>query len=198
MPIKSLSQSSLLNFEKYSSMLAGNDPFSPSAYDLLETTILTSDSAQVSFTNLDTYTDYKHLQLRIVSRSTSSGTSFDDYLVRLNDSGTTSFRNHELLGNGSSVSSTNFTESGFNLIGRPAGNSTASAFGASVIDILDFSSATKNTTLRALEGFAVSSISRIRLASALFNNTAAVTSIQINRLAQNFAIGSRFSIYGVK
>ena len=41
------------------------------AYDLLETTTLTSSASSVTFSGLGSYTDYKHLQIRMVIDSIS-------------------------------------------------------------------------------------------------------------------------------
>jgi hypothetical protein len=62
---------------------------------------------------------------------------------------------------------------------------------------LDYSSTSKNTTLRALYGMA-DNINRIYLSSGLYNQTTAVSSLTLTASANNFAALSRFSLYGIK
>ena len=93
---KSLLHSSLTDNIFYRSMMAGNAPVSyATGFDLLETTTLTSNASSVSFSGLDAYSDYKHLQLRINGKFSSS--------VRLQLNGDTgsSYSWHQIYGDGS-------------------------------------------------------------------------------------------------
>jgi hypothetical protein len=79
-----------------------------------------------------------------------------------------------------------------------ATNTTASAFGAGVIDILDAYSTTKNKTMRTLNGLSGGEVN-IRVGSGLWRNTNAITSVTIfDADSTNLVTGSRFSIYGIK
>jgi hypothetical protein len=169
------------------------------AYDLLETQILTSTASSVEFTGLGDYSDYKHLQLRAVVRSDRVA-SVADFLVNLNADTGANYAFHTLGGNGSSVFSAAATSQSLMEIGFATGSTfTASAFGVIVMDILDFSSTSKNTTLRSLTGLAGSDNNQVRLVSGLYNSTSAVTSLEFTSQAStNFISGSRFSLYGVK
>lgn len=165
------------------------------AYDLLETTVLTTTAASVSFSSLGSYSDYKHLQLRITHRS--NHTSANSYALTLNGA-TSGYGQHRLVGDGSTVDSAGFADQASipcGLTFHTAG--TANAFGATVIDILDFGSANKNKTVRILNGKAESSW-EIALRSGFRNNTEAVTSIALATSSGSFIAGSRFSLYGVK
>lgn len=182
--------------------VAGAGAAGGGAYDLLETTVLTSSASSVTFSSLGSYSDYKHLQLRIVARRGDSAGTYTTIRMRMNGVTSGSYAYHRLEGDGSSVVSaadgTSDTRIEFAAIsGDDSGTNPADSFGAVIADILDFSSSSKNTTVRALSGFASSGNSRIRLASGLFNNTAAVTSLEVYNTV-NFEIGSRFSLYGVK
>ena len=54
------------------------------SYDLLETTILSSNAASVTFSNLNNYAaDYQHLQIRAVVKG-SLGTFYSGWRTRLN------------------------------------------------------------------------------------------------------------------
>jgi hypothetical protein len=169
------------------------------AFDLLETQVLSSSAASVTFTGLDSYSDYKHLQLRTVLRDTRSSV-LEPVFVTLNGDTGFNYANHNLQGYSGSVSSGSLTsqprmryESG------AAGySSVTNGFGAGIIDVLDFSSTTKNTTIRVLSGYP-DSTSGVALSSGFWNNTAAVTSIQLIAFGStSFTANSRLSLYGVK
>ena len=168
------------------------------AYDLLETQVLTSSASSVEFTGLGSYSDYKHLQIRATTRSDRVSAA-DALIVQLNADTGSNYAYHQLLGDGSSVSS-QATTSSTSMYSEyiPGSTETADIFQACVIDVLDFSSSTKNTTLRTLAGVA-SSVSSIGLFSGLWVNTASVTSVALKPLiGPNFVTGSRFSLYGVR
>jgi hypothetical protein len=167
------------------------------SYDLLETTVISSNATSVTFSNLNTYSDYKHLQLRLVLRSQRVNTT-SALQVRFNGVSTTSYAYHRLYGNGNILAQGQPNTSAASFYSYPASQLTSNAFSATVIDILDFSNTSKNTTIRALHGYAASG-NWIGLESGFWNNTAAVTSISlIDWDGQNFVNGSRFSLYGIK
>ena len=161
------------------------------AFDLLESEILTS-SASVTFTGLGAYSDYKHLQLRIVGGVTTTGGFLNNFRIRLNSDSGVNYYTHQLQGDGSSVASSGFS---FDSIQFHDTLARDSLFGALVIDILDFSSTSKNTTLRGLGGGTNTSENNIGLYSGLWVNTNAVTELD---LYDTYKAGSRFSLYGVK
>ena len=168
------------------------------AFDLLETTTLASSASSVTFTGLDAYSDYKHLQIRAIGRSDKASDS--DYIkVFFNADSAANYSAHRLAGTGSSVissgyGSTSFPDGSY----FPAASNTSNIFGVSVIDFLDFSSSNKNTTLRASNGFAGSAGNYVALHSSGWFNSSAVTSLSLNLNSSNFIAGSRFSLYGVK
>ncbi len=164
-------------------------------YELIQTTILGSTTASVSFSGLDAYAGiYKHLQIRAVARNTRAETADGLYIV-FNEN-TTGYANHSLTGNGSAVSSSAETsQAQMTVASITSANSTASAFSGVVIDLLDFY-ATKNKTIRGLSGLTNRTL--IQLTSGLWNNTASVTTIRLQSFSGNFVTGSRFSIYGIR
>ena len=167
-------------------------------YELIATEILTTTEASVTFSNLGDYSAiYKHLQVRMVAR-TNRANNLDRVDFRLNGDTASNYSAHELVGQGTSVSSdgkANITvaEQGY----VSGGNNTANAFGSLVSDILDPYSTTKNTTLRGLSGFTGGS-NYVALFSANHRSTAAVSSILIQAFGGSYLAGSRFSLYGVR
>ena len=186
--IKSASRSSITNDQKYRSMLAGTVP---SSEYLISSTVLDVNTPSVTFDVSSFAGVYKHLQITYVARSTSGETGF---FIRFNGDGSSSYRTHYLLGDGSSVSSSTFGPDPRGQIGLLAGSgASANDYRGGIIDLLDPYSASKNTTVR---GFS-SSQSVVILMSVLWLNTAPVSSIQLTPDNGNFVAGSRFSIYGV-
>jgi hypothetical protein len=165
-------------------------------YELIQTTILGSSTASVTFSGLDAYAGiYKHLQIRYTARSDDNSQTM---FATFNGVTGTSYATHRLYGYLGSVISDAFTSRANLFVGGNAPNTNvANSFTAGVIDITDFASTTKNTTTRALGGF-VGAVSIVMLHSGLFNNTAAVTSVSIFGNLGNLVTGSRFSIYGIR
>jgi len=165
------------------------------AYDLLETTTLASSASSVTFSGLGSYTDYKHLQIRYVGRH--SGSTGNSLQMILNADSGSSYRSHVLLGDGSSVVSTQTSSLTF-FMSNDSGGST-NVFASGVIDFLDAFDNSKNTTLRTLSGVTdPNTYSQVRLTSGGYFNTAAMTSIEISGNSGDLVTGSRFSLYGIK
>lgn len=201
MPIKSLSQSSLLSFQKYSSLLAGNTKVSYGAYDLLATEILTSAQSSIVFNNLNsTYGGtYQHLQIRMTGRSTRAATN-SEFDLRFNGDSGTNYTWHYMRGTGSDTESAG--AGGLDSVRMyqtlTGATNTSDSFAATVIDILDPFETTKYTTIRAFTGF-TGSLNRVLLESGSWANTDALTSINLTEYyGSNFVAESRFSLYGLK
>tara|TARA_R110001592_G_scaffold100168_3_gene284518 strand:+ start:2972 stop:3550 length:579 start_codon:yes stop_codon:yes gene_type:complete len=171
------------------------------AFDLLETyDVTTTGVDEIDFTGLSSYSDYQHLQLRYVAGLETTDTSPITLLFRLNSDSGSNYAWHHLMGNSGSVTSSSGSATSYIQLQKAldTDSDTSDQFGAGVVDFLDFSSTNKNTTLRGLFGSTLSTDPAVALASGLWNNTAAVTTINIIRTGLNFAVGSRFSIYGTK
>jgi hypothetical protein len=183
----------------FSAAGAGGPAFS-SDYELIETVILGSTTASITFSSLGTYSStYKHLQIRSVEK-TNNGAFWGGSTLRLNGDTGSNYASHYIMGTGSSVVSAAVTSA--SLITNPftAGNSAASVFSVSVYDILDPYSTTKNKTVRVLTGRQPEGgENRIALLSGLHQSTSSLTSLTVaGDGAQSFLAGSRFSLYGIK
>ena len=192
----SFKRSSLENYNKYNSLLAGNAAFEPftSDFELLETTTLASSASSVTFSSLNSSygSDYKHLQIRAVAKTDRTTDSGDSMTININSAST--LKGHSLFGNGSSVISfdPSFADAG-RLASSESGIS-GDTYGASVIDILDAFETGKNKTIRALSGS-----DRVYLSSGLMVDTAATDTILLDQASgSNFIAGSRFSLYGIR
>jgi hypothetical protein len=168
----------------------------PGSYELIETILLASTTATVTFSSIPS--TYKHLQIRALGRSSVAGDT-GGFGMQLNADAGSNYTFHALTGDGSSVASLAQTSRSNAAVGvMTASSSTANSFGVLVLDILDYTNTNKNKTLRSLTG-KQSSGSLIRLASGAWLNTAAITSITfLDTVSGSFVSGSRFSLYGIR
>ena len=166
------------------------------AYDLLETTTLTSSASSVTFTGLGSYSDYAHLQVRYVARTTYSGAR--GLRTTINGDTSSAYAYHLLHAYGSGVSSSGVSSANF--IDAPdtlPGTSFSSGiFGFGLQDILDFGNSSKNKTMKFFAAQATNT--RFYFGSGMRNNTAAITSLTYTPEGGSFIAGTRFSIYGIK
>ena len=109
------------------------------------------------------------------------------------------YTRHLMSGNGTAVASSVglLPATQIGLINAVSNSTVANGFGAGVIDILDYTNTSKNTTIRALHGMA-DAINRIYLTSGPYFETTAVSSLTLTSDAGNLTSASRFSLYGIK
>ena len=169
-------------------------------YELIESRILGSNAANLTFDSLANYSStYKHLQLRGVARTTIVQ-AFGSFSLRLNGDTGSNYIVHELFGAGSSVASrtSGTTTNMLDIVQGTGTNNNTNAFGGFVLDLLDAYSSSKNTTVRCLTGRSVTTNPRISLFSGLWINTASVTSITLIPNGGDILTGSRVSLYGIR
>lgn len=177
----------------YAFLAAGGD------YESIATvTVGSGGASSMEFTSIPS--TYQHLQVRIVARTNRSATG-DQLGVRLNSDSGSNYAYHQLEGDGSSASAYGETGKTWGYAGYGAASATASAsiFGATVLDILDYGDMNKNTVLRLHGSYDSNGAGRVNLASALWVNTAAVTSVVVIPLnGTSFAQHSTAALYGLK
>lgn len=167
--------------------------------DLISTTILTGSQASVTFNVSGLGSTYKHLQIRATARNTA-GSGIGVLYAQFNGDTGSNYATHSLGGsNGSVFSSGSSSQTALYAGSTPFANQAANAYGASVIDIVDAFSATKNKTVRTLGGVPGGTDTEIRLMSGVWLSTAVLTSISLAAFSgYSLAVGSRFSLYGIK
>jgi hypothetical protein len=146
-------------------------------------------AATVEFTSIPA--TYTHLQLRYIAQKTSNGSMY----IRFNGDSGSNYTNHSLQGNGTTAS----VDANTGANGTDIGASDSSGnFAASVIDILDYTSTNKYTTIRQLFGRDYNGSGVVWLKSGLWLNTAAITSITLVPDSTNVVQYSHFALYGIK
>ena len=152
----------------------------------------TSTASNIVFSSVpQTFT---HLQARIWGKGTfNNGGSGLSVIVSF--SGYTPLYRHRLAGNGSNAVSQGYASS-FGSIGSvPDVNADASLFGANIFDFLDYTSTTKNKTLRYIGGFDRNGSGEVVLGSALASG-GAITTLDFTTDG-NWAAGCRIDLYGI-
>jgi hypothetical protein len=180
---------------KYDTVSADNYYMEPIA-----TTLLGSSATNITFSNIPS--GYKHLQIRYIARSDYAGYA-DGIKFQFNADTGSNYSDHTLYGNGTAAGATADVSAAYiRTYQTAAANSVANAFGAGIIDILDYSNVYKYKTSRMLTGFDNNNTGgggEIDFTSGLWMNTASITSIKFMPTnATNFVANSRFSLYGIK
>jgi hypothetical protein len=186
------------NYQQYNDFLAGNPAViqDNGAYFPLGEFTLASAQSSITFSNIpQTYT---HLQVRVLSRYTAGGNVEGGAYFRFNSDTAGNYSEHLLLGTGSAASAqgtANTTE----IWGpdTPGAGVTASVFGVSVLDILDYRNTNKYKTTRQLTGYDANGSGLVALSSGSWRSTSAITSITFRATYTSFAINSHFALYGV-
>ena len=159
------------------------------------TTVGSGGSATVTFSSIPA--TYTHLQIRGIIRQSTGG--FDQALAQFNSDTGNNYARHNLLGNGStpSAEAVNPTNK-ISIAVIPGSSQSASVFGATVVDILDYTNTNKYTTTRAFAGTDNNGSGYNWFSSGLWQNTAAITTITITPGGGNFVQYTQFALYGIK
>ncbi len=180
------------------SLLAGNAAYDPGAFVSIATAI-GAGSSSITFSSIPS--TYQHLQLRWIARTGTAGDVSLSLNVRLNGDTGTNYTRHLLYGDasGGAIASGGTSETSMQVRASARRNSsTANTMGVAIMDIHDYSSTTKNKTMRSFSGNDDSDgTGEVALCSGLWLNTSAVNSITIFS-ADNFLTSSVFSLYGIK
>jgi hypothetical protein len=169
-------------------------------YESIATVTLTGTQSTISFNSIPS--TYKHLQLRYMARSTRETFSADNALMRINGA-TSNYARHNLAGDGSTAYAGNTASTTHLWLGQLSSTVTANIFGVGVVDILDYTNTNKFKTIRSLGAVDLNGINNtiggsINLWSGLYQNTVAVSSIQLSCQSLDYASGTTFALYGIK
>jgi hypothetical protein len=170
--------------------LAGN-------YDALGTvTVPAGGLSSITFAGIP-QTGYSHLQIRALVNDNRSGQYQDDMGIRYNgDSTAANYNSHRLYSGPGADYLTGISGGDAGFIG---GNTNGSAFGVSIVDILDYTNTNKYKVSRSLGGTENNTNGAVALTSSLWQNTNAITSFVLFPFNGTlFLEYSQFALYGVK
>jgi hypothetical protein len=177
---------------------AGEVVVAQGTFELIATAFGTGSSGVIEFASIPQ--EYKHLQIRYTAKNSSSATQMN---ITMNGITSGVYIRHSVLGNGNTSSpqalatASSTSQTAIQLVESMANSTTANAVNVGIIDILDYSSTAKNTTMRAMYGM-TDNLTRAYLSSGLYNQTTAVSSLTFTASANNFDSISRFSLYGIR
>jgi len=166
-------------------------------YESIQTITLATSQSSIDFTSIPS--GYSHLQIRILARGNAADVK-DSYLARFNSDTGSNYTYHALYGDGANPTSTAVTPySGIRGNEIAGNNATASIFGASILDILDYSNTNKYKTAKGLGGDDRNGSGIVGLISGVWMNSNAISSINISPVfGTAFLQYSSFALYGVK
>ena len=166
-----------------------------SMYPIASTTL--SSAGNITFSSIpQTFT---HLQLRLSNAFANANTLFFIGIQANGDTGA-NYAYHRLFGQGSSASSNGggSTDFGFMIYGGGSKSvSTSTSPSVAIMDILDYTNTNKNKTSRCIYGQDANGSGEVGLASGLWMNTAAITSLVIYGYGNTLATGTRVDLYGI-
>ena len=162
----------------------------PSTYEKIATNTLGSAAPTVTFSSIaGTYTDL----FLVMQTSVASGTLQN--LMRVNGDTGSNYSTTYLSGNGSSAVSVRGSNVTYAELGYNDYNTTAIGQ-MTIVNLMNYSNTTTNKTFLVRGSNANNGVSAT---VSLWRSTAAITSITItNSSAVNYAVGSTFTLYGIK
>lgn len=176
-----------------------------SSFESIATATGTGSSGTITFSSIPS--TYKHLQIRYVGKSTTSTGGVNSYNVtmQINSDTGSNYAYHRLSGNGTAASAGGAaTQTSITLTPAHIPNSDATLanmLGVGIIDVLDYTSTSKNKTIRSFYGgnFNTASTGYLALHSGLYYATpAAITSITLTVPTGFWTTTSSFALYGIK
>jgi hypothetical protein len=176
---------------EYSSASNSIVPTESVSYESIATvTVNNTSTTQVEFTSIPS--TYTHLQVRAIAKLGASSNGFD---FRVNSDSTNGrYAIHSMMKEGSgrqAVSNTSLDKGRVYAIGE--------AFGGFILDFFDYANTNKLKTIRAWGGYDNNgSGSYVSLSSSLYNQTTAISSIQLFVPSSVYEQYSHFALYGIK
>lgn len=198
MAVSRVSTSSIAQgFPKSRSLLAGNDW---SATWLIQRQTLAANATNLTFSSIPQ--GYKHLQIRLFGRTDRATVASGDWIkIQLNSDTATNYSLHSLYGDGASAAATaGASANAIESIRLASAASNTGGFGGIIIDILDYTSTSKNKTIRALGGYDNNGAGQVGLTSGSWFKSPieAVNNIKLTPGGgTNFVQYTTVALYGV-
>jgi len=174
-----------------------NYPRITNSYESIATVTVGTAQSTITFSSIPA--TYKHLQIRVLSRSTSTPGTIDNYLLRFNSDSSSVYATHRLDANGSVAYAQAYVPgSEISNYFSPNASTAANIFGAAIFDILDYADTNKFKTVRQLGGVDLNGSGTMAFDSGLWRSTTAINSVSFTLGSGNHAQYSSFALYGIK
>jgi hypothetical protein len=200
MSIRRFSTASISTGNSKSTKLWDQETFQSGMF-AIATISLTSTVSSVTFSDIPS--NYTHLQIRGISRASTSGERNNMFYLTYNGDTAANYSWHSSNGNGTTAYGEGNSSQSIARTGMSTGaTAAANNMGAVIIDILDYSNTSKFKTLRALTGFDNNGAGETYFNSTNWRSLSAVTSITLTASqangASSFISPSTFALYGIK
>ena len=163
-------------------------------------TVTCDSSAPQSFVFSNIPQNYTHLQIRMVARGTQASSNNYALLQFNNDVLGYNYRAHWLQGDGANATAGADSAASTYLVTPYLTGATAAAstFGTSIIDILDYTSTTKNKVVRSIGGYDLNGSGIVAMYSGIWfiSPIAPITILSV--FFANIAQYSQISLYGIR
>ena len=162
-------------------------------YEAIASTTITGSPTTVTFNSFSGYTDL----VLVASARGNAADTLGIMRIRFNGDSGSNYSMTQLYGNGSTTTSARVSnQTSFGLEYTSGNSDTANVFSPVIISIQNYSNSTTNKTLLARTNNAgVRAVAQV----GLWRVTSAITSITIDEvIGTNWAVGSTFSLYGIK
>ena len=166
--------------------------------EAIATQYLEADVASVTFSGIPA--TYEHLQVRASSAAAGYSTG-QAYYIELNGDGSSVYASQVIRGSTTSVALNALNSTAYVKIydGLHGVNTDVSEYATIMVNILDYANANKNTSIEFIGGQSITNTNRrIFFGGGVWDDTAALTSIEFTPDNGNMRRGSSFPLYGIK
>lgn len=164
-----------------------------SAYEMISTTTVGTAVATVTFSSIPaTYTDL----VLVCSARTARAATSDNLIVRFNSDTSTIYSSTNLFADTApgSARSTGDTSCFWSYI--PSASQASGIFGVATMNIMNYSNTTTFTTAISKSG---NKNAQLETTANLYRSTSAISTLtMLSGTASNIAVGSTFTLYGIK
>lgn len=155
----------------------------------------TGSSGNITISNIPQ--TFQHLQIRIFARMDGGGAYFANASRFNGDTGTNyGIRFYGVETTTVSVSGSNGNTLFYSGVAA-AGSSDARIYGATILDIYDYSSTTKTKAVRTFHGVNTNGNGAVGMNTGTWNSTAAITSFSLLASFGNWTNLTRVDVYGI-
>jgi hypothetical protein len=188
---------SLKNKSKSGNLTAPGD-VDPGAMIPIATVTLSSQATNIDFTNIPQ--NYTHLQVRGVGNVIHTGLDYGDLSVNFNGDTGTNYTWTRMRGNSTNVGTDlQTTYASARAVYMCLTTSASSFYGSTIIDLLDYSNASKYKTMYSIGGTDFNaSGSGIGSTASIWANTNPITSIRFSSSNGDFRANTTLALYGIK
>ena len=160
-------------------------------------TVGSGGASSIEFTSIPG--TYQHLQVRLIGRETATSGGDSPLFLTFNSDSGSNYTRHFLVGNGSTASAGATTSAASSEAHGLLPKTATDAYGAAIVDVLDYASTSKNKTVRTFLGWDANGTGSVAIVSGLWMSTSAVTTLRfVPTSGVTIKQHSTYALYGVR